>query len=631
MSPVHAGAPGHAAKPASTLALAVGSVGVVYGDIGTSPLYALREGLAAATRGTEAQAGDVLGIVSLLLWLLILIATFKYVVLILRADNRGEGGTLSLLALGQRALGKKRLLLMLGIVGTSLFFGDAIITPAISVLSAVEGVTLIVPSFAPYVIPVTVGILIALFAAQRRGTEGISRLFGPIMLAWFAMMAIMGLRHIADDPHILAAFSPAPGLKFLFTHGPAALPVLGSVFLAITGAEALYADMGHFGRRPIRIAWVFVVFPALALSYLGQGALVLSDPSAARDPFFLMAPAWALPFLVAFATVATVIASQAVITGAFSVAHQAVQLGLLPRMEVHHTSETQLGQIYIPRMNAILLMCVVVLVLAFGSSANLATAYGIAVTGEMLVTTILAFVVYRYLWKWSVPLALAMLAPLAVIEIGLFAANMTKFLQGGYLPLTVAALLVIVMATWVRGTRIVQDKSRSESIPLSTLIASLEGSENLRHVHGTAMFLTAEPVVAPPALLHNLKHNQVLHDRNYIVTVTTTNAPHVLPADQVVTETITDAFTRVFVTFGYMDDPNVPRALAMARKLGVKFEIMSTSFFINRRSFKLAEKGVMPGWQQRLYAAMTKTASNAPAYYHLPPNRVIELGQQIVI
>ena len=628
MSPVSSG---QLPRPASTLALAVGSVGVVYGDIGTSPLYALREGLVAATRGGEAQSGDVLGIVSLLLWLLILIATFKYVVLILRADNRGEGGTLSLLALGQRAIGRNRALLLLGIVGTSLFFGDAIITPAISVLSAVEGVTLIVPSFAPYVIPVTLGIIIGLFAAQRRGTEGISRLFGPIMLAWFTLMAVMGLAHVADDPRILGAFSPVPGLRFLLSHGASALPVLGSVFLAITGAEALYADMGHFGRRPIRLAWIFLVFPALALSYLGQGAMVLSDPTTARDPFFLMAPEWALPGLVAFATVATVIASQAVITGAFSVAHQAVQLGLLPRMEVHHTSETQAGQIYIPRMNAILLMCVVVLVLAFGSSANLATAYGIAVTGEMLVTTILAFVVYRYLWHWSVPLALAMLAPLAVIEIGLFAANMTKFLQGGYLPLAVATLLVIVMVTWVRGSAIVQDKSRSGSVPLSTLIASLDGSETLRHVKGTAMFLTAEPVVAPPALLHNLKHNQVLHERNYIVTVSTTNAPHVPPAEQVVTEQITDDFTRVFVTFGYMDDPNVPRALAMARKLGVKFEIMATSFFINRRGFKLADHGSMPGWQQRLFVAMTKTATNAPAYYHLPPNRVIELGQQIVI
>ncbi|MEH6654158.1 potassium transporter Kup [Loktanella salsilacus] len=628
MSPVTTG---HAARPASTVALALGSVGVVYGDIGTSPLYALREGLAAATRGSPAQSGDVLGIVSLLLWLLILIATFKYVVLILRADNRGEGGTLSLLALGQRALGKRRGLLILGIVGTSLFFGDAIITPAISVLSAVEGVTLIVPSFAPYVIPVTIGIIIALFAAQRRGTEGISRLFGPIMLVWFAMLAIMGLIHIADDPRILGAFSPVPGLQFLFTHGASALPVLGSVFLAITGAEALYADMGHFGRRPIRLAWVFVVFPSLALSYLGQGALVLADPSAARDPFFLMAPSWALPALVAFATVATVIASQAVITGAFSVAHQAVQMGLLPRMEVHHTSETQHGQIYIPRMNAILLLCVVVLVLAFGSSASLATAYGIAVTGEMLVTTILAFFVYRYLWKWSVPLALAMLAPLAVIEIGLFAANMTKFLEGGYLPLTVAALLVIVMITWVRGSRIMQEKSRADSVPLATLITSLNGSEHLAHVNGTAMFLTAESVVAPPALLHNLKHNQVLHERNYIVTVATSNAPHVPPNEQVVIEMLTDGFTRVFITFGYMDDPNVPRALMMARKLGVKFEIMATSFFINRRSYKLSEKSAMPGWQQRLYVAMTKTATNAPAYYHLPPNRVIELGQQIVI
>ncbi|SEM59251.1 KUP system potassium uptake protein [Loktanella fryxellensis] len=631
MSSVHAGAARSAARPASTAALAVGSVGVVYGDIGTSPLYALREGLHAATHGGAAQRGDVIGIVSLLLWLLILIATFKYVVLILRADNRGEGGTLSLLALGQKVMGQRHWLLILGVVGTALFFGDAIITPAISVLSAVEGVTLIVPAFDPYVVPVTIGILICLFAAQRRGTEGISRLFGPIMLAWFALMAAMGLIHIFDDPTIFRAFSPVPGVQYLFTHGASALVVLGSVFLAITGAEALYADMGHFGRQPIRLAWIFVVFPSLALSYLGQGAMVLSDPSTASNPFFLMAPTWTLPGLVAFATVATIIASQAVITGAFSVARQAVQLGLLPRMEIHHTSETQHGQIYIPRMNAILLVCVVVLVLAFGSSANLATAYGIAVTGEMLVTTILAFVVFRYVWKWSMPLTLAILVPLGVVEIALFAANMTKFLEGGYMPLAVAAMLVMVMLTWVRGNRIVQVKSRAGSIPLNTLIGSVAGSQNVRHVKGTAMFLTAEPIVAPPALLHNLKHNQVLHAHNYIVTVATSNAPHVPAADMVVTENLNDTFTRVFITFGYMDDPNVPRALRMAGKLGVKFEIMTTSFFINRRSFKLAEHSQMPGWQTRLYLAMTKTASNAPAYYHLPPNRVIELGQQIGI
>lgn len=619
-------------KPSSTFALTVGSVGVVYGDIGTSPLYALREGLAAATEGAPAGAGDVTGIVSLLLWLLIIIVTFKYVALILRADNRGEGGTLSLLALCQRAFGgRTRLTLALGIIGTALFFGDAMITPAISVLSAVEGVSLIAPSFAPYVISVTVGIIVGLFLVQRKGTGGISRFFGPVMLAWFLLLAAMGLRHIMDGPAILAAFNPWYGISFLLQHGSAALPVLGSVFLAITGAEALYADMGHFGRRPIRLAWVTLVFPSLALSYLGQGAMVLADPTKASNPFFLMAPEWALPGLVAFATVATIIASQAVLTGAFSVAHQAVQLGLLPRMQVRHTSATQQGQIYLPQLNTILMICVIMLVLSFGSSARLATAYGIAVTGEMIMTTLLALIVYHYLWKWSWKLAVAVFVPLLVIEFFLLAANLTKVFQGGFLPLTVGAVLAVVMGVWVKGTRIVQEKSSNSSLPMTTLIASLEGSKHLAHVPGNAMFLTAEPVMAPPALLHNLKHNSVLHAHTYVVTVRTADQPYMDPDKIAEIEELSDEFSRVTLTFGYMDTPNVPVALAHARKQGLKFDIMSSSFFLNRRSFKLAEKGELSRWQKKLYRAMTKIASNAPEYYHLPSNRVVELGQQLTL
>ena len=614
------------------MALSLGSVGVVYGDIGTSPLYALREGLAAATRGAPAGANDVIGIVSLLLWLLIIIVTFKYVTLILRADNRGEGGTLSLLALGQRAMGgRTRGLLAIGIIGTALFFGDAMITPAISVLSAIEGITLIAPGFSPYVIPTTLTIIVALFLVQSKGTAGIAKFFGPIMLVWFIMMAGMGLAHVADDPAILAALNPLPGIRFLLTHGAAAMAVIGSVFLAITGAEALYADMGHFGRSPIRRAWIFLVFPALALSYLGQGAMVLANPATASDPFFLMAPTWALPGLIAFATVATVIASQAVITGAFSVAYQAVQMGLLPRMGVLHTSETQQGQIYIPRMNAMLMICVIILVLSFGSSASLATAYGIAVTGEMITTTLLAFIVYRYLWSWSTRLALAVFLPLLVIECFLLAANMTKFFEGGFLPISVAAVLATLMGIWVKGSRIVQKKSSDSSVPLTTLVASVEKSTHIAHVPGTAMFLTAEPITAPPALMHNIKHNSVLHAKNYIVTVRTADRPHV-PFDEMIDiEELSATFGRVRLTFGYMDTPNVPRALAEARKLGIKFDIMTTSFFLNRRSFKLSQKGDLWRWQKRLYKALTRTASSAHDYYHLPSNRVVELGQQITL
>lgn len=628
MSPVFAAAHGSQHHKASTLALSVGSIGVVYGDIGTSPLYALREGLATATNGGRAGPAEVIGIVSLLLWLLILIVMFKYVTLILRADNRGEGGTLSLLALGQRALGGRTpWLLALGIIGTSLFFGDAMITPAISILSAVEGITLVAPHFEPYVIPVTITIIIALFWAQRRGTAGIARLFGPIMLVWFLLMAAMGLSHIADDLTILRALSPVPGIWFLFTHGAAALPVLGSVFLAITGAEALYADMGHFGRQPIRLAWMFLVFPSLALSYLGQGALVLSNPAAASDPFFLMAPEWALAPFIGLATIATVIASQAVITGAFSVGYQAIQMGLLPRMEVQHTSQTQRGQIYIPRMNTILLFCVIILVLAFGSSARLATAYGIAVTGEMMVTTVLAIIVYRYLWSWRTSIALAVFLPLLIIEGVLLAANMTKFLDGGYLPITVAVLLASAMGTWVHGSALVQKKSADSSVPLTALITSLKDSAHLAHCSGTAVFLTAEPVAAPPALLHNLKHNGVLHANNIIVTVATADRPHVNPEHQVVIKKLSDEFTRCRVTFGYMDRPNVPVAL----KSALKYDIMTTSFFLNRRSFKISDKSGLWPWQKRLFVAMTKTASNAPDFYRLPSERVVELGQQITL
>ncbi|HRK42965.1 MAG TPA: potassium transporter Kup, partial [Gemmobacter sp.] len=608
--------------------LTLGAIGVVYGDIGTSPLYAMRESLHAASRDGLVRE-DVLGVISLLVWTLMLIVTLKYVTLIMRADNNGEGGTLSLIALVQRALNRRpTALIALGAVGISLFFGDAIITPAMSVLSAVEGSALVAPGLAPYVVPMTLGIIVALFAVQSRGTEAVSVMFGPIMVVWFVVMAVMGIIHIFDDPSIFAALNPMHALGFLVHNGLASFIVLGSVFLAVTGGEALYTDMGHFGRRPIRLAWGMLVFPALTLSYLGQGAMVLAHPETAHNPFFLMAPAWALPWLVLLATAATVIASQAVISGAFSVAKQAVQMGLLPRMEIRHTSETQYGQIYMPKINTILAMGVVALVLAFGSSSNLASAYGIAVTGDMVITSILAVFLLNRAWKWPLALTLAVMVPLLVLE-GLFlAANMTKVLDGGYIPILFAGLLCTVMWTWVRGSAHVKRKSRDSSIDFDSLIRMLEKSHPVE-VPGTAVFLTAEPDTAPPALLHNLKHNRVLHKLNFIVTVTVAPVPEVPEAERLELVRVNERFVKANLTFGYLDDQNVPKGLALARKQGEKFDIMTTSFFLNHRSYRSARDEGLPVWQERLFISLARGATNATEFYRLPTNRVLELGQQL--
>ncbi|MBL8562641.1 MAG: potassium transporter Kup [Gemmobacter sp.] len=610
--------------------LTLGAIGVVYGDIGTSPLYAMRESLHAASRDGLVRE-DVLGVISLLVWTLMLIVTLKYVTLIMRADNNGEGGTLSLIALVQRALKRRpTALIALGAVGISLFFGDAIITPAMSVLSAVEGSALVAPGLQPYVVPMVLGIIVALFAVQSRGTEAVSVMFGPIMVVWFVVMAVMGIVHIFDDPTIFAALNPMHALGFLVENGLASFIVLGSVFLAVTGGEALYTDMGHFGRRPIRLAWGILVFPALTLSYLGQGAMVLARPETAHNPFFLMAPDWALPWLVLLATAATVIASQAVISGAFSVAKQAVQMGLLPRMEIRHTSETQYGQIYMPKINTILAMGVVALVLAFGSSSNLASAYGIAVTGDMVITSILAVFLLNRAWKWPLALTLAVMVPLLVLE-GLFlAANLTKVADGGYIPILFAALLCLVMWTWVRGSAHVKRKSRDSSIDFDSLIRMLEKSHPVE-VPGTAVFLTAEPDTAPPALLHNLKHNRVLHKLNFIVTVTVAPVPEVPEAERLELVRVNDRFVKASLTFGYMDDQNVPKGLALARKQGEKFDIMTTSFFLNHRSYRSARDEGLPVWQERLFISLARGATNATEFYRLPSNRVLELGQQLTI
>ena len=618
------------AHPTKLWKLVLGCIGVVYGDIGTSPLYALRESLHGA-RWDGKSPEEVVGIVSLLLWTLVLIVTVKYVLLVMRADNRGEGGTLSLVALVQQAMKKRPgWLIGIGVVGISLFFGDAMITPAMSVLSAIEGMAIVAPSFAPYVVPATLGIIIGLFLFQAQGTERVSILFGPIMVVWFLTMAGLGLWHLGDNSQILAALNPAHAVEFLARHRLGSFLVLGSVFLAVTGGEALYADMGHFGRRPIRIAWAVLVFPALTISYLGQGAFVLNHPEAMTDPFFLMAPKPLLLPLVILATAATVIASQAVISGAFSMMQQAVQMGLLPRLEIRHTSETQHGQIYMPKVNTILMLAVIGLVAAFGSSTKLASAYGIAVSGDMVITSILLFVLLSRAWKWPIPVVAGIIAPILLVELLFLAANLLKLIDGGYVPVMIASTMCLLIWSWVRGTHHVKRKASDSAISLVKLIAMLDKSKPMS-VPGTAVFLTQDPDTAPSALLHNLKHNRVLHGQNFIVTVKVANIPIVSDDKKIVMERLSEKFVRVIMTFGYMETPNVPRALSLARKRGEKFDIMTTSFFLNRRTFRSARHQGLPFWQERIFISLSKSAADATAFYCLPSNRVVEMGQQMAI
>ncbi|MFL5097153.1 MAG: potassium transporter Kup, partial [Xanthobacteraceae bacterium] len=542
-------------------ALTLGSIGVVYGDIGTSPLYALRESvLAAVGPGNPASEPVVLGILSLIVWSLVLIVTVKYVTILLRADNNGEGGTLALMALAFRGLGQRgSAVILLGIISAALFYGDALITPALSVLSAVEGLKVATPAFDPYIVPLTVVILFALFAVQSRGTARVAAFFGPITLVWFIAIAIAGIGHIAQNPAVLLAFNPAHGVRFLATNGVIGLATLGAVFLVVTGSEALYADLGHFGRGAIRTAWLAVALPALTVNYLGQGALVLADPKAIENPFFLLYPDWALLPMVALATAATVIASQAVITGAYSITQQAIQLGLLPRLEIRHTSETLVGQIYMPRVNALLLLGVVLLVAMFRSSSALASAYGIAVTGTMVVTAMMALVVVWTCWHWPLWAAAALIAPFLLIDLTFLSANLLKVFEGGWVPLALGGLIMVVMYTWRRGSRLLFEKTRRLEVPLHDLVASLERKPPQR-VPGTAVFLTSDPNSAPTALLHSLKHYKVLHEKNVIVTIRTEDAPRVDEPERVQIEPLGKTFSRVLLRFGFMETPSVPKA-----------------------------------------------------------------------
>jgi len=626
-------ASGHAGQ-AGFWALTLGSIGVVYGDIGTSPLYALREAvLAAVGPGNPASVPVVLGILSLIIWALLLVVTAKYVLILLRADNNGEGGTLALMALASRAIGGGRgagVLILLGIISGALFYGDAIITPALSVLSAVEGLKIVAPAFGDYVVPITVIILIALFAVQSRGTASVAMFFGPLTLVWFGALAAAGLYHIGDNPTVLLAFNPYYGLDFLLHHGLIGFLTLGAVFLVVTGSEALYADLGHFGRGPIRFAWLVVVLPALTINYLGQGALVLTDPKSIENPFFLLYPQWALLPMVGLATCATVIASQAVITGAYSLSQQAIQLGLLPRLEIRHTSEALFGQIYMPRINMLLLIGVLVLVLLFRSSSALAAAYGIAVTGTMVVTGLMAFVVVWRVWRWRALAAAALIAPFLLIDLTFLAANMLKIAEGGWMPLALGALVMGLMYTWRRGSRLLLQKTRKLEIPLDTLVASLEKRPPQR-VPGTAVFLTSDPAFAPTALMHSLKHYKVLHEKNVIVTIEAADTPRVDVAERVRIEPVGETFSRVRLRFGFMEMPNVPKALAVARKHGWQFDIMSTSFFLSRRLLKPAAASEMPKWQSRLFIGLSRSANDATDYFQIPTGRVVEVGTQVTI
>lgn len=612
--------------------LTLGAIGVVYGDIGTSPIYAFREAVVAATGKATVAPDTVFGILSLILWSLFLLVTLKYVCFLLRADFNGEGGTFALMALAQSVARRSRhVILVLGIAGASFLYGDAAITPALSVISAVEGLNVITPAFEKTVVPISLLILIGLFAMQSRGTARVASLFGPVILVWFAVLGAMGIICIAEEPQILGAFNPRYAVTFLLNNGFVGLTVLGLVFLAVTGAEVLYADLGHFGRKPIQAAWLAVVLPALTLNYLGQGALVLGRPAAIENPFFLMCPSWALWPLVLLTTVATVVASQAVITGAFSITRQAVQLGLLPRFDIRHTSGEMAGQIYLPRVNWLLLVAVLLLVVIFKSSSALAAAYGVAVTATMITTSVMAFFVFWKRWHWPIWQVSALIVPLLFIEQVFFAANVIKIFEGAWVPLAIAISLMFVMLTWVRGTTILNAISRKqEENSLDWLTNTLEKRPPHR-VNGTAVFLTGNRHAAPTALLHNLKHNHMLHERNIVLTIKTADVPRVPNPDRIKIEKLTETFTAVSLTYGFMETPNVEQGLALCRRRGLNIDPGSTSFFLSRRVLRPTSRSQMPMWQEKLFIWLARSSEDAAAYFQIPSDRVVEIGTQIVV
>ena len=609
-------------------ALVVGALGVVYGDIGTSPIYTLRECL-KATGGSNA-AEVVLGLLSLVFWALMIVVTAKYVLFVMRADNDGEGGIMALLGLAVHAETEQRrrtALLMVGVAGAALFYGDGMITPAISVLSAVEGLEVATPLLKPYIIPITIAVLVGLFVVQSRGSERIGAYFGPVMAVWFAVLAVGGLLQLVRDPGVLAALNPLHAVRFLAGHGWIGFLALGSVFLAMTGAEALYADMGHFGRGPIRLDWFTVVLPALVLNYFGQGALVLAHPEASDSPFYHLFPGWLLYPVTLLATAATVIASQAVISGAFSLSQQAMQLSLLPRLDVQQTSNEAIGQVYVPQINWLLMVCVIGLVLAFGSSDNLAAAYGIAVAGTMVITTGLLAVVARRLWRWSVPVTVVVIGIFLLVDLAFLAANAVKIPQGGWFPLLVGVVVFTLMATWRRGRQIVLERISEDNPPLKQFIAQLD-PKTLPRVQGTAVYLAARRETVPYALSDNLRHNKVLHDRIVLLTVVTERVPYVAEAERMALEPLGKGFTAMTLHFGFAEAPAVPAALE-AHRAEFPIDIAETSFFLGRETPVPTTRPDLPLWREKLYAFMTRNAVSASEYFQIPPKRVIELGTQV--
>ena len=619
-------------QKSSLAALTLGAIGVVYGDIGTSVLYAVKE---VFNHGHVAVTPDnVYGLMSIFFWTMTVIVSIKYVLLVLRADNNGEGGLIAMLALASNAVKDKpqlrRVLLIVGIFGTSLFYGDGVITPAISVLSAVEGLEVVSPAFAKGVIPITLVILFGLFAVQKHGTAGIGKFFGPITLIWFLTIAVLGISQIVTHPEILKALSPHYAVLFMWANPGTTFIILGAVVLCVTGAEALYADLGHFGKKPIRLAWFSVVMPCLVLNYFGQGALLLNNPAAVKNPFYLMAPEWALLPLVGLATMATVIASQALITGAFSVTKQAIQMGYLPRLRILHTSVRDTGQIYMPFINWALFGTIVLAVVMFRSSSNLAAAYGIAVCTDMLITTILTFYVIRYGWKYPLSLCLVATGVFLVVDLAFFASNLMKLFAGGWFPLVIGGVVFALMITWKEGRRILNDKMRADAIDLPSFLDAVFVSPPHR-VDGTAVFLTAEPGIVPNALLHNLKHNKVLHEQNLFVTVRTHEVPWIGMNKRLEIEALGHDCWQVTVHYGFKNDLNLPKALQQIKGRGCELEAMNTSYFLSRDTVVPTIGGGMAAWREKLFAQMHHNASGAADFLKLPSNAVVELGGKIEI
>jgi KUP system potassium uptake protein len=624
---------GHPADRKRTAKLTLAALGVVFGDIGTSPLYTVKECFSDFT-GLKPVPEDVLGILSLITWALIVVVTLKYVLVVMRADNRGEGGVLALMALVARRAEisprRRNLYIMLGMAGAALFYGDCLLTPAVSVLGAIEGLNVATPAFEPWIVPLALGVIVALFAVQHVGTAGVGRWFGPITLVWFVALLLLGLWHIGQAPQVLAALSPWQAVAFAARHGFIAFVALGAVTLAVTGTEALYADMGHFGAKPIRFAWLFVVLPALLANYYGQGALLLADPTAVENPFFRLAPSWMLYPLVALAAAAAVIASQATISGAFSMAQQAALLGLSPRVKILHTSASEFGQIYVPAINWLQLAGVVALVLAFGSSTNLAAAYGIAVTGTMLVTTVLVFVLAVRAWKWSWALAALVLGGFFVVDATLLSANLVKFSQGGWVPLAFALLIFTVMWTWMKGRTAVAARENEGTLPMEALLRSINPGR-VHRPQGTAVYLTAFSGNAPNCLLHNLKHNEVLHEQVVLLTVEVPDEPYVPPNARAQIGHLGKGVHRVVLRYGFMEQPDVPRDLLALADRGVPVDPMRTSYFVGRNSFVAAARPLLPRWQEKLFLVLARVASSAGDFFQLPANRVVELGSRIEI